>query len=291
MTRIVILADIHANLPAFEAVQADIKQIGADQIIVNGDIINRGPQSLECLEAVHATGWPVVYGNHEDYAIMRQGHDFPTEWKTPFFEPFQIVADSLNAEQVAYIKALPRFRVVEVPGLPALHLVHGSPFALNDGLGHWLSQNELRERLDAVEQPIMIGAHTHRTFDQRIGSRRVLNCSAVGMPYNGDPRAQYLVMTGRDGAWHAEWRYVAYDRERVYAAYAANGWLDYAVMNLFMFEVETATFHFAPYRSFCEARGLDREQVASVTVYREFARHIRPGRSMKPTAPHPNGDH
>ncbi|MCD4686662.1 MAG: metallophosphatase family protein [Anaerolineae bacterium] len=290
MTRIVILADIHANLHAFEAVQADIPRFAPDLIIVNGDMINRGPQSLECLEAVRATGWPVVYGNHEEYAIMRQGDDYPDEWKAPFFEPFQEVANALSAEQIAFIKALPRFRVVEVPGLPALYIVHGSPFALNDGLGHWLSEDELRERLDAVEQPVMIGAHTHRPFDQRIGSRRVLNCSAVGIPYNGDPRAQYLVLTGRDGDWHAEWRYVAYDRERIYAAYAANGSLKHAINHLFMFEVETSTFHFAPYRKFCEDRGLDREQVASISAYRDFACDTKPGRSMKPVAPHPNGD-
>ena len=72
MTRIVILADIHGNLPAFEAVQQDIATLAPDLVIINGDMINRGPQSLECLRASRATGWDVVYGNHAEYAVKRR---------------------------------------------------------------------------------------------------------------------------------------------------------------------------------------------------------------------------
>ncbi len=290
MTRIVILADIHGNLPAFEAVQADIQRLAPDRVIVNGDILNRGPQSLECLHAVRATGWPVVYGNHEDYAVKRRAGGFPAEWAAPFFDPFQEVADALSDEEAAYLRALPRSMVLDVPGLPAFYVVHGSPRALNDGLGPWLSDEELRERLEMVPQPVMIGAHTHRPFNRRVGDRWGLNCSAVGMPYNGDPRAQYLVLTGRGGRWQGEFRAVPYDRSLVFAAYEANGALKHVINHVFKYELETATFHYGSYLEFCAQHDLERDCLASFERYRIAAADVEPGRSLKPSPPHPDGE-
>lgn len=289
-TTLAILADIHGNLPAFEAVQADIAAIEPDQVIVNGDIVNRGPQSLDCLEAVRATGWPVIYGNHEDYAVKRRERGFPPEWGAPFFDPFQQVADSLNDEQDAYLRSLPTFRVVDLPGLPALHITHGSPRALNDGLGPWLDDAAVVERLDMIAEPVLIGAHTHRPFDRRIGERWVLNTSAVGVPYNGNPHAQYLLLTGEDGAWHATFRRVAYDRGLVYAAYESNGAMDYVINHVFKHEIETATFHLGSYIRFCKAHDLEQDSMGNFKRYCATTAHVVPGRSLKPSASHPNGE-
>lgn len=290
MTRIAILADIHGNLPAFEAVQKDIAQVAPDRVIINGDVLNRGPQSIECLHAVRATGWPLLYGNHEEYAMKRRGPEVPEEWQVPFFNPFQQVADALTLDEALFINALPRLMSVVVPGLPALHITHGSPVALNDGLGPWLNEDDLRQRTSMIPEPILIGAHTHRPFDQRVDDCWVLNCSAVGVPYNGDPCAQYLVLTGKDGVWQAEFRTVPYDRARTYAAYESTGALDYVINHVFKYELETATFHFGSYNTFCDLRGLERDSMATFERYKVAAVGIEPGRSLKPEAPHPNGD-
>lgn len=291
MTRIAILSDIHGNLPAFEAVQRDIVQLAPDRVIVDGDILNRGPQSIECLHAVRATGWPVIFGNHEEYALKRRGSDAPAEWLLPFYDPFQQIAEGLSDEEAAYLRALPHSMVIDLPGLPALHITHGSPFALNDGLGHWLSDAEVLERAQAVPEPVLIGAHTHRPFDRHVADRWVLNSSAVGVPFNGDPRAQYLVMNSDNGAWSAELRAVPYDREKVYAAYESSGGLRHVINHVFKLEVETATFHFASYARYCKDRGLDVDSIASFERYRAVAVRIKPGRSLKPSSPHPNGAH
>lgn len=289
MVRIAILADIHGNLPAFEVVQADIQACAPDRVIVNGDVLNRGPQSLECLEAVRATGWTVVYGNHEDYAIKRRSGVFPQEWAVPFYAPFQAVAEALSEEQAAYVSGLPRWLVIQEPGLPALHITHGSPLALNDGLGPWLSESELLERAEQVPEPVLIGAHTHRPFDRWVHGHWVLNCSAVGVPYNGDPRAQYLLLTGGDGVWRAEFRAVPYDRGLVYAAYRQSGGLQHLINRIFQYEIETATFHFGAYVRFCKQRGLAIDSSESFAAYRQAARKTQPGRPLKPTSPHPEG--
>lgn len=56
MPRVAILADIHGNLAALEAVQTDIARLAPDIVIVAGDVINRGPQSKECLQFIRSTG-------------------------------------------------------------------------------------------------------------------------------------------------------------------------------------------------------------------------------------------
>jgi predicted phosphodiesterase len=282
MTRIVILADIHGNLPALEAVLDDVRAMAPDQVIVNGDIINRGPQSNECLQAVRATGWPVVFGNHEAYALMRVDDTIEDEWRTDFWLPFERVAQALSEGEIAYIRALPHKVVIDLPNLPAMRIVHGSMRALNDALGFWMSDAELLEAVDGAPEPIVIGAHSHRTFERRVGGRWMLNSGSVGAPFNGDPGAQYLLMTAANGNWKTEFRSVAYDRAPVYAAWARSGELECCMSaQVFKYEVEMATFHLGAYIRFCERHGLNLNDRASFERYRAASRSVPAGRSLK----------
>ncbi len=285
MPRIAILADIHGNLPAFEAVQRDIAAIAPDQVIVNGDVINRGPQSKACLQAVRAMAWPVVFGNHEEYVLKFRAGDLPREWNTDWWLPTRRVAEALSDEEFAYLKTLPWRHTIEVPGLPAIRVVHGSPRALNDGLGFWMSDDELLAAVQAVPEPVVVGAHTHRPFDRRVGARWILNSGAVGAPFNGDPSAQYLVLTGDDGQWSVEFRAVPYDRAPLYAAWERSGDLAHSVIaRVFKYEVETATFHLMAYIRFCKEHRLPKNDVATFKRYRAASADVPPGRSMKPRA-------
>jgi predicted phosphodiesterase len=282
MLRLAILSDIHGNLPAFEAVMSDLRQVAPDRVIVNGDVINRGPQSRACVQAVRATGWPVVFGNHEEYMLKHVDGTVPDKWRDDFWYPFQRVAEELSADDVSYIRVLPWEYVVAVPNLPAMRIVHGSKRALNDALGFWMSDAELLEAVAGAPEPVVIGAHSHRTFERRVGERWLLNCGSVGAPFNGDPGAQYLVMTARGGHWEAEFRSVPYDRAPVYAAWERSGDLERCMSaQVFKYEVETATFHLGAYIRFCENRGLELNARASFESYRRVSRGVTPGRSLK----------
>jgi hypothetical protein len=171
--------------------------------------------------------------------------------------------------------------VVRVPGLPAIHVMHGSPRALNDGLGPWYSDNELLEVVEPVPEPIVIGAHSHRPFDHHADGRWVLNCGAVGAPFNGNPAAQYLVLAGDNGAWRADFRAVPYDREQTYAAWEATGYMQRSMSaQIFKFEVETATFHLLAYERFCARHDLLKNELSSFERYRRAARMTPPGRVL-----------
>ena len=74
MTRLAVLADIHGNLPALQAVIDDMAQFAVDQVVVAGDSINWGPFSREVLEVIRERRWPVIRGNNELYLL-----DYDTE--------------------------------------------------------------------------------------------------------------------------------------------------------------------------------------------------------------------
>lgn len=281
MARVAILADIHGNLPAFEAVLADLRAVAPDVVVVNGDVINRGPQSKECLQIVRESGWPVTFGNHEDYVLKGVCGDVPPDWTTDWFLPVRSVSEALTADEIAYIQALPWSHVVDVPGLPAIHVTHGSPRALNDGLGPWLSDGELLDVASRVPEPVIVGAHSHRAFEHHVDGRWVLNCGSVGDPFNGNPAAQYLVLTGQGGAWQADFRAVPYDRDRTYAAWDATGYMDRSMSaQVFKFEVETATFHLLAYERFCGKHNLPKNEMSSFVRYRRAAAMTPPGRVL-----------
>jgi len=172
MTRIAILGDIHGNLPALEAVTADLETLAPDLVIVDGDVVNRGPQSRECVQAVRAQGWPTVFGNHEQYMLTFGEGRVPDGWDSDWGMPARRVAEELSADEMAYLRALPWHYIVGEPGLPAIRIVHGSPRALNDGLGFWMTDEELCAAVASVPEPVVVGAHTHRPFDQQVSRHR-----------------------------------------------------------------------------------------------------------------------
>ncbi len=89
MTRLAVFADIHANLPALEAVQADCRQFNVDQVLVAGDVITFGPFVQQVLQRVVESGWTVVRGNGElfllDYGTprARKGWDDSVAYPIP----------------------------------------------------------------------------------------------------------------------------------------------------------------------------------------------------------------
>jgi hypothetical protein len=201
------------------------------------------------------------------------------EWRTDFWLPLDRVAQALSEDEVAHIFARCRNEIaIDLPGLLTMIV---AVCALNDGLAS-MQDAELLDAAGGAAEPVIIGAHTHRTYEHRVGDRWFLNCGAVGAPFNGDPGAQYLVMTGENGAWSAEFRSVLYDREPVYAAWEKTELLSRSMAaQAFKLEVETATYHLGSYIRFCQSRELELNAMASFERYRREGAHVRPGRSLK----------
>jgi predicted phosphodiesterase len=221
--RIAILADIHGNLPALEVVVKDLQRRQPDQVLVAGDLINRCPWSNEVLDLVAAAGWPALAGNHELVVQMLGAADCPAPLQDrERFADLWWTHGQLTPEHRTGLKRLPQQFDVACDGLPPIQVVHGVPGDPYVGFTPDMTDAQLAHHLVCSSAPIVVGAHTHRPLDRRVDRRRVLNPGSVGMPYNGDPRAQYLLLDDDGGAWRPTFCQVAYEREAVRQAFVAH---------------------------------------------------------------------
>ncbi len=220
MTRIAILADIHGNVPALEAVIDDLAGRAVDEVLVGGDLVGRGPEGSRVVKRVRELGWPAIGGNHEDYLLAFRHHDVPDEWlHTREWAAARWMAAELDDDDVAWIEGLP-FSI----GRPDLRLVHGTPETNREGIGPWTGDDEVAGHLDGVDEPVLVCGHTHRPLIVESDAGLVVNVGAVGLPFNRDHRAQYAIFSagGRHG-WRVELCQVAYDLERIYEIYESSG--------------------------------------------------------------------
>jgi len=126
--RIAAIYDIHANLPALEAVIGKIRHEQVDGIVVGGDVLP-GPMPLETLERLQDLDVPVqlIYGNGE-VAVLEQlaGRD-PAAVPEPYRLTIRWTAEQLGPEQQRFLAAWPKTRCRNLPGLGAVLYCHATP--------------------------------------------------------------------------------------------------------------------------------------------------------------------
>ncbi|MEM1349355.1 MAG: metallophosphoesterase family protein, partial [Myxococcota bacterium] len=233
------LADIHANPYALDAVIADLAQRDVDEIIVGGDIVGRGPQGSAVVDRIAELGWHGVRGNHEDYLINFFREEVPDDWLTAdIWSASRWMAAELGAGRIALLDALPFSTVSEA--LPQVRVVHGSPASNQEGLGTWTQPDVLRAHFDAVHEPVLVCAHTHRPLVERYDDGLIVNVGSVGLPFNGDTRAQYAIFSGDPGApgVDVELLQVEYDRGLLLDAYEHTGFLEHGGLTSAMLQRE-----------------------------------------------------
>ena len=199
-----IIADIHANLNAFNAVLDDIKIRGeVDGIWCLGDIVGYGPDPRQCIQLLRQHGCVCVAGNHDLAAIGKID--------TAYFNPDAAAAclwtaQQLGPEDIEYLDSLPRILEKDV-----FTLVHGSP--REPVWEYLLSISIAKLNFDHFKSKICLVGHSHMPlvfkldedgnchssqFSPEIGlmlgkGRFIVNPGGVGQPRDGDPRASYAV--------------------------------------------------------------------------------------------------
>ena len=179
--RVAVLADIHGNLPALEAVLAEPDVRAADRVVLLGDIA-LGPLPAESLDLLVSLGeravW--VHGNCEREVVTAyDGKAAPG----PTSEGALATAALLERRHRDLLDDLPLTVTVDVDGLGAAMFCHATPrrddeFVLVDSpLPVW------RRALGGVEEATVVLGHTHMPFDRLVDGRRVVNPGSVGMSY------------------------------------------------------------------------------------------------------------
>jgi predicted phosphodiesterase len=260
MARVAVLADIHGNLPALEAVIRDLEQQGVDEVVLGGDLVGRGPQGSAVLAVARDRGWRSIRGNHEDYLLAFRHTDVPESWLTArVWSAARWMAAELSEQDVRQMESMPPS--LRPRSMPQVRLVHGTPQSNNDGIGPWTSTRHVQRHFDSVEESVLVCAHTHRPLEHRLEGGAVLNTGSVGLPFNRDRRAQYLVLEERGDEIAAEFRQVEYDLEAIYRLYEQTGFLAAggATAQLLLLELKHAAPYLVPFLAWTRSEGRDQE--------------------------------
>jgi diadenosine tetraphosphatase ApaH/serine/threonine PP2A family protein phosphatase len=221
--RIAVLSDIHANLPALDAVLAAAGEVAA--IWQLGDVVGYGPDPDGVVDRLREVGAIGVRGNHDAAACGGSEID----WFNPEARrAMEWTRRAISARTVEWLSALPERRALE-----GCELVHGSP---REPIWEYITSTAVaRSNLDVLTQPIGLHGHTHVPvafvegedrlevirpgLDMRLelaGRRALVNPGSVGQPRDGDPAASFLILD--PGAGTITWERVGYDVEAVQAA-------------------------------------------------------------------------
>ena len=278
--KLAVLADIHANLPALHAVLDSIDAWQPDAVVVAGDIVNRGPRPAECLELVEerqrTAGWLLLLGNHEEYVLHQAQPEAARSG--PQFEIFRSsywTYQRLNG-QMATLQALPFSQSVQAPDGSEARVVHASMRGTRDGVFPDTPDQVLRVQVGRPHAPLLVVGHTHVPLVRRVDGTLVVNVGAVGMPFDGDPRASYGQLTWRRGGWQAGIVRVAYDREQTERDYVDTSFLAEggALVRLMLQELRLARSQLFQWALDYEAPVLAGQLSVDESVERHLARHF-----------------
>jgi len=226
--RLAVISDIHANLPALEAVLAEIDAASPDEVWSLGDVVGYGAQPDECASLVAERCTTGLVGNHDLGVVgdLDLGAFSPTAAAAVRWTRRLAVASTLD-----YLRGL---EPLDEDGEVALY--HASPrdpvweyVLATDQAAECLARQAKRVALIGHSHvPLFFtdggghvqGAHAESGTSLQIGEGRwLINPGSVGQPRDRDPRAAWLeVDTER---WEVSWRRVPYDIDRAAEAIAA----------------------------------------------------------------------
>lgn len=185
--RILLLADLHANWPALQAVQEP-----HDVCLVLGDLVDYALEPAPCIDWVRRHARYAVRGNH-DHGVAQNVSVFGRNgFKYLTSVTRMLTRERLGEEDLRYLARLPVSQLVTLDGIRFL-LVHASP---RDPLDEYApaSPDFWARRLEGVEADVVCVGHTHIPYVLEVGDKLVINPGSLGQPRDGDPRASYAVL-------------------------------------------------------------------------------------------------
>jgi putative phosphoesterase len=178
---IATLYDVHGNLRALEAVLAEIPD-GAT-IVVGGDVVAGGEQPSETLERLRALGDRVVWirGNADRELKREEGSSVPEEFIAPTIA-------ALTEEQIEFLHSQAASAQID-----DVLYVHASPRNDVDIFTELTPEERIAFLFADVDADVVVCGHTHMQFDRVVAGKRVVNSGSVGMPYEEEPGAYWML--------------------------------------------------------------------------------------------------
>lgn len=227
--KIAILSDVHGNLPALQAVLDDITRWGPDQVVVNGDVINRGPNNLACwqlvYEKVQTAGWKILRGNHEEFVLKSATPGLVQEGPEAEVRRFSDWTFTQIKQHALELAALPDRWTWTAPDSSVILATHASYVSNRLGVYPNNTDEELRARLSPLPD-LFITAHTHRALTRPLDGSLIVNIGSVGLPFDGDWRASYgRFIWSKGEGWTTDLQRLNYDRDQAIKNLQTSGFL------------------------------------------------------------------
>jgi putative phosphoesterase len=197
--RIAILSDIHGNLTALEAVVADLKQTSPDLVIHGGDLAASGHRPAEVIDCVRDLGWAGVRGNTDEMLWAPEPGEALLNTAPKIRSLVEVLLSSfapatrhlIGAGRLAWLRELPT--ECREAGIVVLH---ASPTTLWAAPMPGAGEQALVATYGELGASTIVYGHIHRPFVRKLARMVVANTGSVGLPYDGDPRASYLLIDG-----------------------------------------------------------------------------------------------
>ncbi len=221
--RIAIFSDIHGNIPALDAVLADIAARRVDATYCLGDLVGYAPFPNEVIERIRFQAIPTIMGNYDDGVGFERddcGCAYrEEEEKRRGDRSLAWTKAHVTAENKAFLRTLkPEIRF-ESDGRRVL-LVHGSPRKINEYLFEDRPISSFQRLAASSDADILVYGHTHKPYTKLVDGVLFLNVGSVGKPKDGDRRACYAVLDTKTA--DAQFVRVEYDLAKVTAAIRAS---------------------------------------------------------------------
>ncbi|MFJ6392235.1 metallophosphoesterase family protein [Streptomyces sp. NPDC091972] len=195
VSRVAVLSDIHANIPAFEAVLAEPDVATADLVVLLGDL-TWGPQPQETYERILALGERAlcVRGNADRYAAQ-----IGTSERAAGTPRQSWIAAQHSPEAIGFLTRVPFAVVVEIDGLGPVHFCHGSPRSDHELVTPGTPSERFTSLSAALDTRVLVTGHAHLQFDRVVAGLRSVNPGSVGLPYHSaEPGTAYWALLGPD---------------------------------------------------------------------------------------------
>jgi len=204
------LGDIHGNLPALEAVLAEIDDAGILTILNTGDCVVGGASPSEVVDVIRARQIPTVQGLMDRRAAGFLRKRATLRAKHPAdFEAIAWTYERLRSDNIEFLSGLPKTVSLTIEGL-AMVLCHGAPSGPGDVLRETDALERFRRQRERANARIVVCGQTHEAFARWVDDTLFVNPGAVGVSGEEDARASYALIDTEESPWRASFRRVAY---------------------------------------------------------------------------------
>ncbi len=223
--RIALISDLHANELAVDAVLADARRAGYDQLVCLGDVATLGPRASVVLARLRDLGCACILGNHDEFMLdpplVRSYSESPL-----VVSSVDATRAALSPEDLAFIRTF-----VRTLALDDLFVYHGTPRSNMEDLLPTTSPERVDEMLDGKRAVVLAGGHTHLQMLRQHRGMLIVNAGSVGIPIREYaaggppvilPHAEYAIVDARSDGVSVDLRRVPLDRHAL--ATQIDGW-------------------------------------------------------------------